>query len=432
MAKFGQQALRATELAPLLKEALTLVARTLDVEYGHVFELEPDGKTLALRAATGATSKKMAGLRLAVSDNFGAGYALAHNEPVIVADYQNQTRFTRVATAVDQGVQAGLSIAIGGRDRPYGVLGAYTSRRRTFTADDVAFIQSVANLIAQVAQRLAGEQAVLKSEEYYRSLIQNSSDGVSVIEPSGKIRYANDAAYTLFGYQLGASEMRKGRLAVHPDDYETVRCAVATAFEVGSAAYECRIRRKDGTWAHAEVHGKRIRAVDGSQVAVFNTRDISERRAAERAILEAQAQLRARFNQQRVVAELGQRALAAVEIGPLLEGAVNLVAATLAAEFCTVMELLPDGKRLLLRAQYGLAPETVGKFAVDAGEGSHVGYTLLSREPVIVDDFEREARFASSLARRKYGIASGVSAPIGGHYRPYGVIGASLPQQPEI
>ena len=160
----------------------------------------------------------------------------------------------------------------------------------------------------------------------------------------------------------------------------------------------------------------------GSTVAVFNTRDISERKAAERAILDTQAQLRSRLDQQRAVAEFGQRALAATELGPLLDEAVNLVAATLAVEFCNVMELQPDGKQLLLRAECGADREMIGKFAVDAD--SQVGYTLHTGQPVIVEDFESETRFGSSGARREYGIASGISAPIGGRNRPYGVLAA--------
>jgi hypothetical protein len=37
-----------------------------------------------------------------------------------------------------------MSVVIQGRDRPFGVFGAHTTRRRTFTSDDVHFLQAVA------------------------------------------------------------------------------------------------------------------------------------------------------------------------------------------------------------------------------------------------------------------------------------------------
>jgi signal transduction histidine kinase len=87
-----------------------------------------------------------------------AGFTLRANGPVIVADVGIETRFRPPALLLDHGVVSGLTVIIAGRDRPFGVLGAHTTRRRTFTPEDVHFLQSAANVIALTFQRDESER----------------------------------------------------------------------------------------------------------------------------------------------------------------------------------------------------------------------------------------------------------------------------------
>ncbi len=420
VADFGQQALQATELESLLDEGVAVVTRTLQVEYASVMELLPDGATLRLSAVIGWAKR---GAMLNGGASTQSGYTLISNEPIILENYETETRFKVFADTFRHGVRSGISSVIGGRERPYGVLAAYTTTPRRFTADDSVFMKSIANLIAQAAQRIAGEQMLRRSEEYFRSLIQNCSDSVSVIDGDGVVRYANDAGYLLFGYQVGDPEVRNGHLMVHPDDLKTVKRGMATTLETGTATYECRVRRKDGSWAHSEVHGSRVFDRDGKPVGVYNNRDISARKEAERAILDTQAQLRSRLEQQRAVADFSQHALRATELNPLLNEAVAVMARTLDVEYGAVEELQPEGKVLISRAEFGWG-KRCADFIVEAGTASQAGYTVLLSEPVIVDDYRTETRFKpfrETLDRR---VQSGLSIAIGGRERSYGVLSA--------
>ena len=129
-----------------------MLGKVLDVEYCAVMELQPDGKRLKLRASVGWL--KDVDPPMEIGTHSHAGYTLLSNGPVIVEDYAAETRFNVMRATFDSGLQAGLGIVIAGRERPYGALTATTIRRRTFTADDVAFIQSIANIIAQAVERL--------------------------------------------------------------------------------------------------------------------------------------------------------------------------------------------------------------------------------------------------------------------------------------
>ncbi|MCO5382397.1 MAG: GAF domain-containing protein [Methanosarcina barkeri] len=104
-----------------------------------------------------------------------------------------------------------------------------------------------------------------------------------------------------------------------------------------------------------------------------------------------------------------------------MDESLELIASILEQEYCKIMELMPDGK-FLLRAGIGWKPEFVGKNIVEGEKGSQAGYTLLSRGPVIVDDFEEENRFKKPEILKIHGVASGASVIIGSMGKIYGVL----------
>jgi PAS domain S-box-containing protein len=140
-------------------------------------------------------------------------------------------------------------------------------------------------------------------------------------------------------------------------------------------------------------------------------------------------ELRLRIQQQAVVAELGQRALMRTALDVLLDEAVSLVAETLDVEYCKVLELLPDGSALRLRAGVGWHAGLVGVATVDAGVASQAGYTLLSDTPVMVDDLRAETRFSGPPLLHDHGVVSGISVIIRGNPQPFGVLGAHTTRQ---
>jgi PAS domain S-box-containing protein len=143
---------------------------------------------------------------------------------------------------------------------------------------------------------------------------------------------------------------------------------------------------------------------------------------ADRARAEEEVKVRAR--QQAAVAQLGQRALAGAEINSLMNLAVVLTAQALEVEHCSVLELLPAGEELVLRAGVGSKEDRFERVTIDAGSASQAGYTLLSGAPVIVEDLSTETRFSGLSSLREQGLASGISVVIEGQDQPFGVFAA--------
>ena len=142
--------------------------------------------------------------------------------------------------------------------------------------------------------------------------------------------------------------------------------------------------------------------------------DISEQK-------ELEEKLRNKEKHNDVLYRVGKIALEYESLQTFMDESVQLIASILELEYCKIMELLPDG-RFLMRAGIGWKSEFVGKQVVGGGKDSQAGYTLSSRMPVIVEDFEEENRFTKPEILRIHGVASGASALIGSMEKIFGVL----------
>jgi len=134
-------------------------------------------------------------------------------------------------------------------------------------------------------------------------------------------------------------------------------------------------------------------------------------------------QLERSARKQQAVASLGLRALGRGNLQDLMDAAVQLVADALDAEYSKLLELLPDRRSLLLRAGVGWQAGLVGHATVGAERESQAGFTLLSLEPVVVEDLATETRFSGPSLLFDHGVVSGISVIIHGADRPWGVLG---------
>ncbi len=163
VAELGLRALGNVDLSALMDEALALVTKNLAVEYGKIFELQPDGESLLLRSGVGWKEGLVGQATIRLDSP--AGYTLASRRPVVIKDLLSETRFSEPQLLREHGVKSGMTVIIHGRERPFGVLGADTTRLRTFTGDDVNFLQAVANVLATAIERRRTEEPSLHQIE---------------------------------------------------------------------------------------------------------------------------------------------------------------------------------------------------------------------------------------------------------------------------
>ena len=259
----------------------------------------------------------------------------------------------------------------------------------------------------------------------YRSIAEDAPALLWATDARGRCTFCNESWYAFTG-QARDEALRLGWLeAVHPDDRQGTRDAFLEAHDSRTPVeVTYRLRYHDGTWRRAIDSGRPRHDGDGAfRGFVGAVYDIHDQTMAERAV-----SVRAR--QQQAVADLGTFALRSlgrdgVDTHVLMQRAVEIVAEVLDVEYCKVLELLPGGAYVLLRAGVGWREGLVGTAEVDTGGDSQAGYTLMSDEPVVVADLRTEERFGGPALLREHEVVSGVSCVITGQDgEPWGVLGA--------
>jgi signal transduction histidine kinase len=168
VAELGQLALTGVNMAALVREAVRSVAKVLDVECCHVLEKLPGDKELLLREGVGWLPNSVGRVRVGTGLNSQAGYTLLAQEPVLVRDIHTETRFQSPVELLQPGIVSGATVIIPGIGKPYGVLGAHSTRPHAFSQADVGFLQSVANLLAAALQRSQSEEQRKRTEDQLR------------------------------------------------------------------------------------------------------------------------------------------------------------------------------------------------------------------------------------------------------------------------
>src|SRR3989449_754338 len=257
VAHLGQQALAGAPVSELIDAAVALVARVLEVDFSCVLELRAPSRTLVLRAGVGWREGSVGRTVLPATPDTHAGYVLRSPGAVVVEDLAAETRFGSAPLLDVHGVVSGLSVIIHGKERPFGILGAHSARRRAFTSHDVHFLQAAASVLATAIDRATAEEALRRSEEHFRSLIENALDIVTVVGEDGTFQYASPSVERLLGYRPGELLQRNAFQFVHPDDLPVVAEALARAIKDPAAAQmeAFRFRHRDGGWRVFQLRG---------------------------------------------------------------------------------------------------------------------------------------------------------------------------------
>ncbi len=148
--------------------------------------------------------------------------------------------------------------------------------------------------LREVAWRIEAEQALRKSEERFRALVQNSSDVVVVVGADGIVSYVSPSVRRVFGRSPEDVVGTRGGDLAHPDDFDLVAHQSMSVADRPGATVTVGYRVLDaaGHWRNAEATLTNLLEDPAVQGLVFNIRDVTDRVEAERARAESQAMFR--------------------------------------------------------------------------------------------------------------------------------------------
>ena len=141
------------------------------------------------------------------------------------------------------------------------------------------------------------EAALRESEERFRALVQHSFDVITVIAPDGTRRYVSPSIEPVLGYPPDSLIGGNVLDLVHPKDAERLRTALARCLDGKrqTPVLDLRFRHRDGGWREFEAIGTNLLHEPAVAGIVFNSREVTARKAAEVARRESEERFRTLF-----------------------------------------------------------------------------------------------------------------------------------------
>ena len=130
-------------------------------------------------------------------------------------------------------------------------------------------------------RRAGAEQAA-----QFRSLVNNSSDLITVLSPDGTIAYQSPSVERVLGRRPADLVGTALGNLVHPDDRDQVIMSVTELAETpgATASFGCRLHHEDGSWRHVESICTNLADDPRVNGLVLNIRDVTEQAALRKSI----------------------------------------------------------------------------------------------------------------------------------------------------
>jgi PAS domain S-box-containing protein len=145
-------------------------------------------------------------------------------------------------------------------------------------------------LLRDESERVRADQRRQRGERMFRKLIEHSSEMLSILAPDGTVLFDGPSNERILGY---ASDELVGRNAfefIHPEDVERVRTAFDRVLdhEGASMTVEYRVKHKNQEWRQFLTVAQNLSSDPHVRGVVLNSRDISDWRAMEAQLNQAQ------------------------------------------------------------------------------------------------------------------------------------------------
>jgi PAS domain S-box-containing protein len=168
---------------------------------------------------------------------------------------------------------------------------------RAWSDEQVAMLQDLAattvtelELRRELAER-ARMEAVLtraqrelsQSEEHFRSLIEHTSDVITIVDENGVVLYGSPSVERVLGYPPAQLVGRRAEALVHHEDLPHILEAHHAALRdpgIAQRGVEFRILRSDGCWRVFEALGSAFQYRSAGPRTVLTLRDITDLRAS--------------------------------------------------------------------------------------------------------------------------------------------------------
>jgi len=276
-------------------DAICLGARELLGDEVAGLQLVPpdDPNVLELVAMRGRDALELRGERTPRPQGI-AWRAMAEGRLVVSEDYQGDENASAIFK--ERGIQAGMSAPVHESGRPVGSLtvASYQAGRRysSIERDMLLAFADHASLALSDARSIQAmrEADAARIQARFRSLVNSSSDMITVIDSAGQIVFASPSVERSLVLPERGYAGTPLALLIHPDDR---RRAIDFLADVArdrapGEPVEWRMRAADGTWMEVETTATGQLDDPDVQGIVLNSRNVTERKRLEAQLRQSQ------------------------------------------------------------------------------------------------------------------------------------------------
>jgi PAS domain S-box-containing protein len=275
LGEIGRDALRAATAESFFLEAARIAARTLGADYAGVVQDRSSG--LLLQWST-AGSREAAGDEAAfiprAADSSPWAFAMDSQQPLVIEDAARETRFDDLVLR-EAAASSGIICPLPYGKRSPGAIGVFGARPREFAEDEVAFLDSVALLLASATARRQAELALADQAHFLATVVDNLDGLVVVLSPTGVVEKFNDACrwmtglgdHEVLGKPLWESILQSDQADAVGDAFERLRQGEAMArLDAPLRTRDGRDRRVLWTFTIVQREDGRVQAIVASGV----------------------------------------------------------------------------------------------------------------------------------------------------------------------
>jgi PAS domain S-box-containing protein len=151
-----------------------------------------------------------------------------------------------------------------------------------------AYEESDRNLSGK-KEAISKEQSV--SDTFFRTLVESADDGISFYDPDWKLKFANNAFYTIIGIDRNKYHNTDVREFIHPDDADYLEKLTGALKTNGYFESEFRLKHADGHYVNLSSKSVVIKDNDGSVTGSLTiSRDITLMRKSHEDLIQAKVE----------------------------------------------------------------------------------------------------------------------------------------------
>ena len=262
-------------------------------------------------------------------------------------------------------------------------------------------------LSEDITERKMAEEALQKSEERVRLILDSTAEGIFGCDPDGTCRFCNPAAVRLLGYDDTSELLGKNMHALEHhtrqdgSPYPIEECPIYIGFQNGDGVHrdDEYYWRKDGTCFPVEFWSHPVFREGKTIGAVITFVDITERKKAEKALRESEQRKQA-------LLELNNAIITNLTEEALLRSISEAMRPLIPSDRCAITLHQPETDTLrflavagALRSDYFQSGLEVSRAETSLGQAYDLQRPLLRSDLEVEQEFPNERRLANEGLR---------------------------------